>query len=1020
MKRLTTTRIAMLSIGAMVIAIGIYALTAYAQYNWAPPSSAFPNNVPAPPLDIGINTQRKQGDLKVGPSTDSFVGFSSTVRKIEFQDGASARGEIELRNSGSGGELFVKHGNDPAIKIGAGGGGGGAAGWGFNIDNPSSPLIYTEDIKTSVGIGTTDPIFALDVRGNVNIAPSLFNASYPTGWKYADKQHIDGTVPISCSVTPGFTSWANDPSLADVRTDCAAGFASCQITSARTAGGTRPCEDTDVTTAECLADEYDAASANDSIAPARVYDFYVDRRVSGQCLPAVVQYTKKPSAYPKGNLSVDGRISVNGGINNSVVLPLTRGWHALTWYGSERKVSDIKNLINVSLPGGGVAVTGFYTINYTTGGYVLLADTAYVQPGMMIVIRLTSTRYASLPASFAPGWILTTGSIQSSAITNTGKITTNELCLGVDCRISWPGGGGGGGTPAGWTESTTSSSVYLTNSAYMVGIGTSAPKEKVQIGDRITIHDGGLKIIGSNFYYGGSPATDRRILPNVGVSNIVFTQPDGGIIFRTAPASSTADSAIAGTEWKNVLAITNGGNVGVNITGPTEKLHVEKGNVRVTADLSSSGFLYEIYDSAVGHVTTELPDIVTSQQCTCDSNGDANGNGVDDIYEDSCPSASFLSTADLGNFCYDWTRTVGSSIPPPDVSKVTKFYKKDPSGIKLSGGSASFAGTVTVGDVANPVGFRPSLTLVPGGTDPVYRVRNGAGVLQLENSFGISQLTLSQEGGLKVKGDRLVLDGLTNNVGIGVAAPTSKLDVSGNVAIGGAYAGVIPAPANGLIVSGNVGIGTPSPTEKLHVAGNVLVAGDIRVTGGNNIEPSFPDGFAEGQKVLFPLQYWGSGSYTIPVTRTLYITFLSAFGGTNSLRYFDGSSWRDLASASGNLSLPTPIVLPGGTRIAKGNGVGELNVYGYEVTTRVATGQVFQLPYWGSGSYTVPSGKTFYVTFLSAPGGSNALRYFNGSWQDFVSVAGNHSLTTPIAFVSGTRISKSGGVNDLFVSGYLR
>jgi hypothetical protein len=55
------------------------------------------------------------------------------------------------------------------------------------------------------------------------------------------------------------------------------------------------------------------------------------------------------------------------------------------------------------------------------------------------------------------------------------------------------------------------------------------------------------------------------------------------------------------------------------------------------------------------------------------------------------------------------------------------------------------------------------------------------------------------------------------NVGIGTISPTSRLNVSGNVAIGAAYNST-PAPSNGLIVEGNVGIGSNAPgVTKLYI-----------------------------------------------------------------------------------------------------------------------------------------------------------------------------------------------------------
>ncbi|MDD5164827.1 MAG: tail fiber domain-containing protein [Patescibacteria group bacterium] len=58
---------------------------------------------------------------------------------------------------------------------------------------------------------------------------------------------------------------------------------------------------------------------------------------------------------------------------------------------------------------------------------------------------------------------------------------------------------------------------------------------------------------------------------------------------------------------------------------------------------------------------------------------------------------------------------------------------------------------------------------------------------------------------------QIVMTG-SGKVGIGLAnhTPLSKLDVSGNMAIG-SYAGASAAPSNSLIVSGNIGIGTTAP-----------------------------------------------------------------------------------------------------------------------------------------------------------------------------------------------------------------
>ena len=60
-------------------------------------------------------------------------------------------------------------------------------------------------------------------------------------------------------------------------------------------------------------------------------------------------------------------------------------------------------------------------------------------------------------------------------------------------------------------------------------------------------------------------------------------------------------------------------------------------------------------------------------------------------------------------------------------------------------------------------------------------------------------------------------------VGIGTSSPDSRLDISGNVAIGSGYSGSIAAPTDGAIIQGKVGIGTSSPLSKLDVSGALTV-----------------------------------------------------------------------------------------------------------------------------------------------------------------------------------------------------
>ncbi|MCE9538483.1 MAG: hypothetical protein K8R85_04590 [Bacteroidetes bacterium] len=89
-------------------------------------------------------------------------------------------------------------------------------------------------------------------------------------------------------------------------------------------------------------------------------------------------------------------------------------------------------------------------------------------------------------------------------------------------------------------------------------------------------------------------------------------------------------------------------------------------------------------------------------------------------------------------------------------------------------------------------------------TDPLFVVGNGQNSQKTGNA-----LTVLKNG----------------RVGIGTPTPVNIFDVVGEISIGGGYAGIKLAPANGAIIRGSVGIGTPTPSQKLEVNGNISVTG---------------------------------------------------------------------------------------------------------------------------------------------------------------------------------------------------
>ena len=75
------------------------------------------------------------------------------------------------------------------------------------------------------------------------------------------------------------------------------------------------------------------------------------------------------------------------------------------------------------------------------------------------------------------------------------------------------------------------------------------------------------------------------------------------------------------------------------------------------------------------------------------------------------------------------------------------------------------------------------------------------------------------------------------NLGVDQTAPTSKVDINGNLSVGSSYSGTMAAPANGAIIEGFLGIGTPAPASELHIDGAspIITANSSNMSSGLRI-----------------------------------------------------------------------------------------------------------------------------------------------------------------------------------------
>lgn len=149
-----------------------------------------------------------------------------------------------------------------------------------------------------------------------------------------------------------------------------------------------------------------------------------------------------------------------------------------------------------------------------------------------------------------------------------GKVLTSDAS-GLASWVTPTGilSGGTGNYIPRWNAAgnSLSSTSTIYDNGNFVGIGTDAPTERLQLGDRFVFHDGGNKYIGYNTHFDG---TNNVRLKEDYASSISF---GGGDINFQTDASSTPGSIINGTTR---FVIKNTGEIGIGTNTPYKKLTV--------------------------------------------------------------------------------------------------------------------------------------------------------------------------------------------------------------------------------------------------------------------------------------------------------------------------------------------------------------------------------------------------------------------------------------------------------------